>query len=59
MYSLNDVEENLKALLKELRVIQDTVAGPQNRKKYNSQTILLKIPKGLLLAEICKYLTMQ
>ena len=59
MYSLADLESNLKMLIKELRSIEDSIAQPQRLREKNSKTVMLRIPRVILLARICPFLSMQ
>lgn len=57
MYNLKDLEGNLKDLIKELEQMQQSVSEPLEKQKLNNETMLLKVPKCVILVSICKYLT--
>jgi hypothetical protein len=39
--------------------MESAVVEPQKKKQSNSKTMLLQLPKGVLLIHLCSFLTMQ
>lgn len=54
--NLEEVQVNLKSLLYELSDIHNKIINPIQAKKSNTHSILIKIPKVILLVRVVPYL---
>jgi hypothetical protein len=58
--NLDELAENLKTLISEISEIHNKIVNPIEAKKNNAaHSLLIKIPKIILLVKVCPYLEIK